>query len=158
MGKRSRPPQVSALLGIILIVELGFAPACIRFTRAAALEQPAYVLETYLLSAEMKVQNDWAEPAEEKTAFKKGTDKNVFSFIRLKDMLGEHKILWKWYDPSGKLYRMTDAISIGKADQMFEKYIAWDQIYLFQEKDNGTWTVAVFLDDRLLASREFTIQ
>jgi hypothetical protein len=53
---------------------------------------------------------------------------------------------------------MTDSITIGKQGLVFSAYIAWDQIYLFEEKENGTWTVAVFMDDRLLASREFTIQ
>jgi hypothetical protein len=146
------------IFGVAAIVVSWLMSSCIRLTKAAALEQPAYVLETHLLSAEMKIQDDWAEPAEPKTIFKKGTDKNVFSFIRLKDMLGEHKLFWKWYDPSGKLYRLTEAITIGKQGQVFSAYVAWDQIYLFVEKENGTWTVAVFMDDRLLASREFTIQ
>jgi hypothetical protein len=146
------------IFSIAAVVFVWVTSSCIRFTRAATLEQPAYVLETHLLSAEVKVQNDWAEPAEAKAVFKKGTDNNVFSFIRLKDMLGEHTLFWKWYEPSGKLYRLTDAITIGKVGQMFETYIAWDQIFLFEEKENGTWTVAVFMDDRLLASREFTIQ
>jgi hypothetical protein len=39
-----------------------------------------------------------------------------------------------------------------------EKYIAWDQIHLFKEKENGTWTVDMFMDDRLLVSKEFVIQ
>jgi hypothetical protein len=150
--------KLISIFGVAAVVLLWMTSSCIRLTRTAALEQPAYVLETHLLSVEMKVQNDWAEPAEPKAVFKKGTDRNVFSFIRLKDMLGEHKLFWKWYDPSGKLYRLTDAITIGKVGQTFETYIAWDQIYLFEEKENGTWIVAVFVDDRLLASREFTIQ
>lgn len=145
------------IFGIAAVFLLGLTSSCIRFTKAAALVQPVYILETRPLSAEAKVQNDWAEAAEAKAIFKKGTDKNVFSFIRLKDMLGERKLFWKWYDPSGKLYRLTDAITIGKQGQVFATYIAWDQIYLFEEKENGTWTVAVFMDDRLLASREFTI-
>jgi hypothetical protein len=146
------------IFSIAAVVFVWVTSSCIRFTRAATLEQPAYVLETHLLSAEVKVQNDWAEPAEAKAVFKKRTDNNVFSFIRLKDMLGEHTLFWKWYEPSGKLYRLTDAITIGKVGQMYETYIAWDQIFLFEEKENGTWTVAVFMDDWLLASREFTIQ
>ena len=102
------------IFGAAAAVLLWLTSSCIRFARAAALEQPAFVLETCLLSAEMRVQNDRAEPAEAKVVFKEGTDKNVFSFIRLKDMLGQHKLFWKWYDPSGKLYRLTDAITIGK--------------------------------------------
>lgn len=143
---------------MILVVMLVAVPACIRLTRAAALEQPSYILETCLCSAEIIIQDDWAQPAEPKTIFQKGTDKNVFSFLRLKDMIGEHKIVWKWYEPSGKLYRQTDPITVGKEGLVFAAYIAWDQIYLFEEKENGTWTVAIFIDGRLLASREFRIE
>jgi len=154
----SNAKRTSAPLCIILICALFWTSSCIRFTRSAALQDPAFVLEQGILCADLKMQNDWAEPAEDKTVFKKGTDKNVFSFIRLKAMLGEHKLFWKWYDPSRRLYRVTDPITIGKEGQAFEKYIAWDQIYLFEEKENGTWTVAVFVDDRLLVSKEFVIQ
>jgi len=146
------------IFSVAAAVLLGLTSSCIRFTSASALEYPVYILETHILSAEVKVQNDWAEPAEAKAVFKKGADKSVFSFIRLKNMLGEHKLFWKWYDPSGKLYRLTEAIAIGKPGRVFATYIAWDQIFLFEDKENGTWTVAVFMDDRLLASKEFTIQ
>jgi hypothetical protein len=162
MEKQSRSvcnaKRAFAPLCVILISVLVGALSCIRFTRSAALQDPAFVLEQGILCADLKMQDDWAEPAEVKTIFRKGTDKNVFSFIRLKSMLGEHKLFWKWYNPARRLYRVTDPITIGKEGQAFEKYIAWDQIYLFEEKENGTWTVAVFMDDRLLVSKEFVIQ
>jgi hypothetical protein len=145
------------MFGVAAIVVLWLMSSCIRFIRSDALQEPAFVLEQCILCADLNIQNDWAEPMESKTTFKKGTDKNVFSFIQLKAVVGEHRIFWKWYDPALKLYRVTDPITIGREGQAFEKYIAWDQISLFEEKENGTWTVAVFMDDRLLASREFMI-
>jgi len=117
----SNAKRASAPLCVILICVLFCTSSCIRFTRSAALQGPAFVLEQSILCADLKMQNDWAEPAEDKMVFKKGADKNVFSFIRLKAMLGEHKLFWKWYDPSRRLYRVTDPITIGKEGQAFEK-------------------------------------
>lgn len=150
--------NVIPIFALGAIVVFSSTSSCIQFTRSQALQEPAFVLDQGILCADLKIQNDWAEPSEGKTAFKKGSDKSVFSFIRLKAMVGQHRLHWKWYDPSRRLYRQTEPITIGKEGQAFETYIAWDQIFLFEEKASGTWTVAVFMDDRLLVSKEFAIQ
>jgi len=150
--------RASAYFCVFLVWTFLLSPGCLRLKRAEALKDPAFVLERHLLCADLKIQAGWAEPSESKSDFKKGSDKNVFSFICLKAMVGEHRLYWKWYDPSRRLYRQTEPITIGKGGQVFETYIAWDQIFLFEEKASGTWTVAVFIDDRLLVSKEFGIQ
>jgi hypothetical protein len=56
------------------------------------------------------------------------------------------------------LFRVGEKISIGESGKSFDRYIAWDQISINEEKKNGVWTVAVFLDDKLLVSRELEIR
>ncbi len=141
----------------LMILGLFDMEACIRF-RPTALEEPTTLLERAVLCNRVDAQNGWAESSPEQKIFTKGKDSRVFYFLELRDIRGEHTLFWKWYDPSRKLFRAAEKISIGEKGKVFEKYIAWDQILVSEEKDSGVWTVAVFLDDKLLASRELEIR
>lgn len=134
-----------------------FFEACIRFT-PAALEQPAAVLERAILCNRVDVQNGWAEPSAEQKIFVKGKDNHVFSFLEIRDLRDKHSLHWKWYDSSRRLSRAAEKITIGEKGKFFKKYIAWDQVSISEEKEIGVWTVAIFLDDRLVASRVFEIR
>ena len=141
----------------LLIFVLFDMEACIRF-RPTALEEPTALLARAVLCNRVDAQNGWAEPSPNQKVFTKGKDNHVFYFLELRDIGGVHTLFWKWYDPSRKLFRAAEKISIGENGKVFEKYIAWDQISVTEEKENGVWTVAVFLDDKLFASREFEIR
>ncbi|MFB0566358.1 MAG: hypothetical protein ACETWK_11875 [Candidatus Aminicenantaceae bacterium] len=104
------------------------------------------------------MKDNWANPADEKVVFIKGEDPRIYSFLSFKNVREEHFLVWKWYDPNNKVYRLTDEIKIGKGNQYFEKFIAWDNIFLFEEKDKGKWKVAIFLDEVLLDTIEFEVK
>jgi len=133
------------------------AAACIRFT-LPALDEPSAVLERAVFCSSLDQKDDWAEPAGEKAIFKKGTDANVYSFLELRDLRGAHMLLWKWYDPSRRLYRETEGIAVGEGGKIFDRYIAWDLINVSEGKGNGVWTVAVFMDGTFFTSKEFEIK
>jgi hypothetical protein len=69
-----------------------------------------------------------------------------------------YSLFWKWYAPSRRLYRVTDKISVGEEGKIFERYIAWDVIYVSEDKESGVWTVAVFMDDKVIAVKDFEIK
>jgi hypothetical protein len=142
------------LLPIFAVI---LAAACVRFT-PPVLDEPFVVLERAVFCSSLDQKDNWAEPAGEKAIFKKGTDANVYSFLELRDLRGAHTLLWKWYDPSRRLYRETEGIAVGENGKIFDRYIAWDLINVTEGKENGVWTVAVFMDGRLFASKEFEIR
>ncbi len=141
-----------------LIVGIGLAAGCIRFTPASGLKPPPAILDRMVLCASINQKNNWADPVGEKTVFKKGEDANTISFLNFRDFHGGHTLVWKWYDPARRLYRASDGIAVGEDGKVYEKYIAWDMIYVSEEKADGTWTVAVFMDGILLVSKEFEIK
>jgi len=143
-------------LGLFILTAV-LISGCIRF-RASALVPPTVVLERAVFCTALDQKNGWAEPIQEKTLFKKGEDSSVYSFLTLKDLQGAHTLFWKWYDSSRRLYRATDKIAIGEEGKVFERYIAWDMVYVSEDKKKGAWTVAIFLDDRLFSAKEFEIK
>lgn len=134
------------------------AVSCIRLAPRSTVEEPAAVLERHVFAAGLAKTGDWAEPRDEKDVFDKGKDASVFSFLSLKNLQDAHTLAWKWYDPSGRLYRAADPIGIGRPGQLFARYIAWDEIKLFAEKDSGHWTVALYLDGDLALTQSFEIK
>ena len=142
----------------VLILAAMMAGACIRLAPRTAVEKPTAVIDRHVFAAEVAKSGEWAEPRGEKNVFVKGADAAVFSFLSLKDLEGEHTLAWKWYDPSGRLYRAPDPIAVGRPGQLFARYIAWDEIRVFEEKDSGRWTVAIFLDGALALTAGFEIR
>jgi len=47
---------------------------------------------------------------------------------------------------------------VGEEGKIFERYIAWDVIYISEDKEKGAWTVAVFMDDKVIAVKDFEIK
>jgi hypothetical protein len=148
---------MTSKLALALVPALLFSSCAIRF-KYPDLEEPEAVCERMVCCGSIEEKSGWAESVDEKTAFAKGTDPAVYSFVSFKELRGAHTLSWKWYDPSRRLYRATDPIGIGGRERAFDRYIAWDKIAVSDDKENGSWTVAVFLDDRLLVSREFEIK
>lgn len=123
-----------------------------------ALEDPAVVFDRIVLSSGLNQKADWAEPVGEKTRFEKGADPSVYAFLSFGEVRGAYALLWKWYDPSRNLYRATEAIGLGAEGRVHDRYIAWDVITISDDKPTGQWTVAVFLDGDLIASKDFEIK
>ena len=142
-----------ALLAVILAVVSG----CVRFT-PPPLDEPPVVLDRLLFCVSVQPKYGWAEPVEEKAVFVKGRDAAVSAFLALRALRGAHTLSWKWYAPSQAIYRAADKIAVGEDGKAFERYIAWDTIFVSDDKEPGTWTVAVFLDETLLVNGRFEIK
>ena len=141
----------------VFILALVLMPGCFRLGQLS-LDEPTVVLERLVFCASLDQKNGWAEPVGDRALFIKGVDSNVYSFLNLRDLRGLHSLFWKWYAPSRRLYRVTDKIAVGKVGKIFERYIAWDLINVSEDKEIGTWTVAVFIDDKMIAVKDFEIK
>jgi len=131
--------------------------ACVRLAPQTAPEIPAVVLDRAVLCADVIRTADWADLALVGTAFDKKKDATVCSVLSFKSLSGRHRIAWKWYDPSSRLARESDAVGIGEEGMEFDRYISWDRFPLSADAPAGRWTVAFFIDDRLAGSKEFDL-
>ena len=158
----NRPASGIFIRGFFPIIAVGavlflYNSACVRFV-PPALEDPAVIFDRIVFSSGLNQKDDWAEPVGEKTRFEKGVDSRVYAFLNFGEVRGAHILLWKWYDPSRNLYRVTDAIGLGAEGKIHDRYIAWDVIFITGDKPSGQWTVVVFLDGDLMAVKDFEIK
>jgi len=142
----------------ILFILFFLLSACIQLKPKKIPSFPSPVLDKSIFCERIETEDNWAYPAREKAIFIKGKDKRIYSFLSFKNVKEEHFLEWKWYDPQNKIYRSSRRIKIGEEGKYFEKFIAWDNIFLFEEKESGKWKVAVFLDDKILDVIEFEIK
>jgi hypothetical protein len=155
--RRTRGVSLPARIGAGLVV-IAVAAACIRLAPKTGVDPPAAVLDRHVLCGEVIRSGDEAEPSAEKNVFLKGKDEAVCSVLIWKELRGIHTLAWKWFDPSGRLYRASEPIVVGADGRVFDRYIAWDKILIFEEKDAGRWLVAVYLDGRLTGTKEFEVK
>jgi hypothetical protein len=141
--------------GVLVLAAL--AAACIRLT-PTPVERPAAALERMIFCPAVTPKDGWAEPAAEKSIYVKSEGGSVYSFLEFRDLRGAHALIWKWFGPSRSLYRATDPVPIGADGKAYDSYIAWDRIFISEEKAAGEWTTAVFLDGTLLAAKTFEIR
>ncbi|MCX6567296.1 MAG: hypothetical protein NTW38_12900 [Candidatus Aminicenantes bacterium] len=133
------------------------AASCVRLAPQTTAELPAAVLDRSVLCADVIRTDDWADLALVGTAFSKSRDASVCSVLVFKPLSGRHRLAWKWYDPSGRIVRESDAVEAGEEGIEYDRYIAWDRLPVTADMTVGRWTVAYFIDDELAGSREFDL-
>ncbi|MBM3310430.1 MAG: hypothetical protein FJY80_02865 [Candidatus Aminicenantes bacterium] len=142
----------------VLFLAMMAAAGCIRLVPRPDLEQPKAAVDRHALAGAVERGGEEAEPRDEKDVFVKGRDPSVFSFLSLTDLRDEHTVAWKWYDPSGRLYKETAPVTVGLSGRVFARYAAWDEIRIFEAQDEGRWTVAVFLDGAVALTSRFEVK
>jgi hypothetical protein len=141
-----------------LIIIAATATCSLRILPKDRLRPPAAAIDRHVLCAAVAVKDDWANPGPDAASFLKGRDAAVHSFLELRDLNGRHTVAWKWYDPARSLIRASDPVAVGEEGKTYARYIAWDRILLVADREAGRWTVAVFIDGELAASRAFEIR
>jgi len=155
-GNGRRIPARAIRLGIALVMSAA-AISCVRLAPQTIAELPAAVSDRSVLCADVIRTDDWADLALVGTTFSKSRDTSVCSVLVFKPLRGRHRLAWKWYDPSGRIVRESDAVGIGEEGTEFDRYISWDRLSLAADMTGGRWTVAYFIDDRFAGSREFDL-
>lgn len=88
-------------------------------------------------------------------------DATAVMWVKLRDIEGPHTLRWEWYDPQGRLYYTTDDYRINRDGRLRRFHIAWHRIAIKGDKAEtlpGIWTVKVFLDGKVVATRSFEIK
>jgi len=90
------------------------------------------------------------------------TDQEVIASLKLANVSGSHRIRWDWHDPQGTLFCSTGDYPLSVSEGSYrEQVTAWHSLSV---KDTeaaqrpGTWKLHLYLDNALIASKDFTLQ
>jgi hypothetical protein len=145
-------------LSVFLALSL-FLLSC-SSTRAIR-KPPALRFVGMTLSKEIEVETFNAIPKDPTTIFSP-KDREVVAFLKLENLWGVHTVRWDWFEPNGNLYYSTGDYPIKSAEGKYSKEVTtWHKLSIRgDEAENlrGEWTVKVFFDKEVLASRNFKIE
>jgi len=132
------------------------ASSCISF-KVESLPDPALVVREVTLCREIDESRELLEPGEAVTEFRAGKD-SVICFLHLEEVAQRVGLKWKWYAPDKTLYKESDQVVINRDEIYIEAVTAYDMISPDSPAEQqGLWSVAVFMNDVLLARLTFRI-
>jgi len=86
-------------------------------------------------------------------------DKDVICFVRMKNIRKAARLRWKWYAPDLSLFKETKDMIINAEEDILETISAFDRITIpAEDKSDGQWVVAVFMDRELIARKAFSVR
>jgi len=89
-------------------------------------------------------------------------DPAIITHVKFANVSGKHKVQWKWYEPSGKLYYQTKNYKIGPSKgYIVDEATTWHKISVKDEKASlypGNWKVELYFDGDLITSKQFEIE
>jgi hypothetical protein len=113
------------------------------------------------LSKEIEVETFNAVPKNPTTIFSP-KDREVIASLKLENLWGVHTLRWDWFEPDGNLYYSTGDYPIKSAEGKYLREVTtWHKLSIRREKAGtliGEWTVKVFFDKEILASKNFRIE
>jgi len=143
--------------GLIFLLGLGLC-SCVRLAPKTEAVPPAAVPDRFVLCARVVRTADWADLALVGDAFSRDRDSAVCAVISFKALRDAHRLVWKWYDPAGRLVRESNPVPVGEEGSEFDRFLAWDELPVSGDTAVGRWTVALFVDDRFAGSKEFEMK
>jgi hypothetical protein len=147
------------IIAIFIILILSFFTFACGSTKTAIKPPQFRIVETTLAKG-IYDKGTYAVPQNPTTLFSTD-DTEIISYIKLKNLSGEHYIRWDWYKPDGTLYSSTNNYPIGTKKGKYRKEsTVWHTILIKGDKAEnypGNWRVDVLFDNELLASSKFAL-
>jgi len=88
-------------------------------------------------------------------------DSVVVSHVKFENLAMKHEVKWEWYDPDERLYHATKGHLLRTSKGKYVQNTAtWHKISIkgdLAQKYPGTWKVKIFLDNNLIATKDFEI-
>ena len=132
--------------------------ACVRLAPKTDALPPAAVPNRFELCASVRRTADWADLSLVGNVFIRDRDTTVCAVIDFKSLRGAHRLVWKWYDPAGRLARTSDPVLVGEEGYEYDRFLAWDEFPVSSATACGRWTVALFIDERFAGSKEYEMK
>ena len=89
------------------------------------------------------------------------TDKKAISWVEIGDVTDEHVLTWKWFKPSGSLYREDGPILVGSSGATYPIVPVAQEFTIFADQEvtsnPGEWRAEVHLDGHRLGAERFQI-
>ncbi len=143
---------------IILTLQLmAVVSACLSF-KLNPLPDPGRVVREVTLCKEIDESRELLEPGEAAKEFSAGSDP-VICFVSMVEVTRRIRLRWRWYEPSGSLYKASQEVTINPDEIYLEAVTAYDRIDLEASTElQGEWTVTIFVNDILIGRMAFTVR
>jgi len=142
----------------ILMLPLLFACATPRKDLSTL---PSFKLAEATLTKRLYVKDTTAVPIEPTLTFTT-EDSEAISYVKLKNLAGEHKLRWDWIGPKGEVYSSSgDYILSASKGRYREEVVAWHRLSIRGDSAShspGEWQIMVYLDGTLIIQKGFTIE
>ena len=121
---------------------------------------PSFKFAEASLTKSLYVKETTAVPIEPTLAFST-EDSEAISYVKLKNLAGEHKLRWDWIDPKGDVFISSgDYIMSASKGRYREEVVAWHRLSIRGDRASyfpGEWQIRVYLDGAQIIQKGFTI-
>ncbi|MCC7201694.1 MAG: hypothetical protein IT393_03375 [Nitrospirae bacterium] len=149
--------RLVTLIILILVSPLLFACA---IPKKEVLNIPDFRLAETSLTKQIYVKDTTAVPIEPTLVYTT-EDREVISYIKLKNLSGEHRLRWDWIGPDGGIYSSSgDYLLKASKGRYREETVAWHRLTIRGNRASdlpGEWQIRVYIDGSLVIQRGFTI-
>src|SRR3989304_7300821 len=122
---------------------------------------PSFKLAESTLTKRLYVKETTAVPIEPTLIFTT-EDSEAISYVKLKNLTGEHKLRWDWIGPKGEIYSSSgDYVLKASKGRYREEVVAWHKLSIRGDRAShspGEWQIKIYLDDTLILQKGFTIE
>jgi len=86
-------------------------------------------------------------------------DRDVFCFVRMKNIRKAARLRWKWYAPDLSLFKETKDMIINAEEDILETISAFDRITIPAEgRSEGQWTIVLIMDREFIGRKTFVVK
>src|SRR4030066_1597809 len=147
------------IIPIVLIMMTHMLFACASTMKDIA-TVPSIKFAEATLTKRLYVKETTAVPIEPTLIFT--TDDNeAISYVKLKNLAGEHKLRWDWINPKGEIYSSSGDYTLSASKGRYrEEVVAWHRLSIRGDRASGSpgeWQIRVYLDGSLIIQKGFTI-
>ncbi len=122
---------------------------------------PSFRLAESTLTKRLYVKETTAVPIEPALTYTTG-DSEAISYVKLRNLTGEHKLRWDWIEPKGGIYQTSGDYSLSASRGKYrEEVVAWHRLSIRGDGASrfpGEWQIRVYLDGTLVVQKGFMIQ
>lgn len=112
------------------------------------------------LTKRLYVKDTTAVPIEPTLTFST-EDSEAISYVKLKNLAGEHKLRWDWIGPKGEIYLSSGDYTLSASRGKYrEEVVAWHRLTIRGDRAShypGEWQITVYLDGALIIQKGFLI-
>lgn len=138
-------------LSLLLFIQLG----CIKLNINIPSE-PDLILDYISIVKTVNENYNFVKPV--KDDFISIKDNRIYAVIKVRNLGVKLDLVWMWYNPSKKLVKSSEKISVNIKKKYLEYFIGWDSLENdFLKKNIGEWTVIVRSNNILIGKKNFKV-